>query len=93
MVSITRCPVQSDPVKKWSERRAAAPKGRCLVGHRGEFPYVHPERSDFRLERANLRPHRAYFRPERAEYKPGRVDLWPKLADFWPNRTDFGPKC
>ena len=27
-------------VKKWSESRAAAPKGRCPVGHRGEFPDV-----------------------------------------------------
>ena len=40
MVSGTRCPAGSDPVKKWSESRAAAPKGRCPVEHRGEFPYV-----------------------------------------------------
>ena len=39
-VSGTRCPAGSDSVKKWSESRAAAPKGRCPVGHRGEFPYV-----------------------------------------------------
>ena len=25
---------------QWSESRAAAPKGRCPVGHRGEFPDV-----------------------------------------------------
>ena len=36
MVSGTRCPAWSDQVKKWSESRAAAPKGRCPVGHRGE---------------------------------------------------------
>ena len=42
MVSGTRCPAWSDQLKKWSESRAAAPKGRCPVGHRGEFPYVHP---------------------------------------------------
>ena len=36
----TRCPAWSDQVKKWSESRAAAPKGRCPVGHRGEFPDV-----------------------------------------------------
>ena len=35
MVSGTRCPAGTDPVKKWSEGRAAAPKGRCPVGHRG----------------------------------------------------------
>ena len=40
MVSGTRCPAGSDPVKKWSEGRAAAPKGRCPVEHRGEFPDV-----------------------------------------------------
>ena len=38
MVSGTRCPAWSDQLKKWSESRAAAPKGRCPVGHRGEFP-------------------------------------------------------
>ena len=37
MVSGTRCPAGSDPVKKWSESRAAASKGRCPVEHRGEF--------------------------------------------------------
>ena len=36
----TRCPAWSDWLKKWSESRAVAPKGRCPVGHRGEFPYV-----------------------------------------------------
>ena len=40
MVSATRCPAWSDQLKRWSESRAAAPKGRCPVGHRGEFPYV-----------------------------------------------------
>ena len=40
MVSGTRCPAWSDQLKKWSESRAAAPKGRCPVGHRGEFPDV-----------------------------------------------------
>ena len=40
MVSGTRCPARSDQLKKWSESRAAAPKGRCPVGHRGEFPDV-----------------------------------------------------
>ena len=40
MVSGTRCPAWSDQVKKWSESRAVAPKGRCPVGHRGKFPYV-----------------------------------------------------
>ena len=37
MVSGTRCPAGSDLVKRWSESRAAAPKGRCPVEHRGEF--------------------------------------------------------
>ena len=37
MVSGTRCPAWSYYLKKWSESRAAAPKGRCPVGHRGEF--------------------------------------------------------
>ena len=40
MVSGTRCPARSDQLKKYSESRAAAPKGRCPVGHRGEFPDV-----------------------------------------------------
>ena len=42
MVSGTRCPAWSDKLKKWSEGGAAAPRGRCPVGHRGEFPYVRP---------------------------------------------------
>ena len=37
MVSGTRCPARSDPVKKWSESRAVASKVRCPVEHRGEF--------------------------------------------------------
>ena len=41
MVSGIRCPAQSDPMKKWSESRAAASKSRCPVGRRGEFPDVH----------------------------------------------------
>ena len=40
MVSGTRCPAWSDQLKRWSESRAAAPKGRCPAGHRGEFPDV-----------------------------------------------------
>ena len=40
MVSGSRCPAWSDQLKKWSESRAAAPKGRCPVGHRGGFPDV-----------------------------------------------------
>ena len=58
MVSDTRCPAGSDPVKRWSESRAAAPKGRCPVEHRGEFrdirPYVGPEGAYFRLYMADL---------------------------------------
>ena len=34
------CPAGSDSVMKWSESRAAAPKGRCPVEHREEFPDV-----------------------------------------------------
>ena len=30
-------PARSDQMKKWSESKAAVPKGRCPVGHRGEF--------------------------------------------------------
>ena len=41
MVSGTQCPAWSDWLKEWSESRAAAPKGRCPVGHRGDFPDVH----------------------------------------------------
>ena len=40
MVSGTRCPAWSDQMKKRGESRAATPKGRCPVGHRGEFPEV-----------------------------------------------------
>ena len=40
MVSCTQCPAWSDQLKQWSGSRAAAPKGRCPVGYRGEFPYV-----------------------------------------------------
>ena len=50
MVSGTRCPAWSDQVKKWRESRAAAPKGRCPVGHRGEFRdvlrYIRSEKMD-----------------------------------------------
>ena len=37
MVSGTRCLDWSVQLKKWSESRAVAPKGRRPVGHRGEF--------------------------------------------------------
>ena len=40
MVSGTLCPAWNDQLKQWSESRAAAAKGRCPVGHRGEFPDV-----------------------------------------------------
>ena len=40
MVSGTRCPAWSDPVKKWSESRVAALKGHGPVEHRSEFPDV-----------------------------------------------------
>ena len=40
MVSGTRFPAGSDPVKKWSESRAAAPKVQCPVGQKGEFPDI-----------------------------------------------------
>ena len=33
MVSGTRCPAWSNKLQKWSESRAAAPKGRCREGH------------------------------------------------------------
>ena len=35
MVSGTRCPAGSDPLKMWSESRAAAPKGRCPATEQG----------------------------------------------------------
>ena len=40
MVSGARCPAGSDPVKKWIESRAAAPKGLCPAEYRMEFPDV-----------------------------------------------------
>ena len=49
MVSGTRCPAWSDQLRKWSESRAAAPKGRCPVRHRGEF-FRRPERAHLRAD-------------------------------------------
>ena len=40
MVSSNQRPGGSDPVKKWSESRAAASKGQYPVEHRGEFSDV-----------------------------------------------------
>ena len=40
MVSGTRCLAWSDQVKRKIESRAAAPKGQCPIGHRGEFPDI-----------------------------------------------------
>ena len=40
MVSGTWCPAWSDPVKKCSKTRTAAPKGVCPLEHRGESPDV-----------------------------------------------------
>ena len=40
LVSGTHCPACSDQVKEWSESRVAASKGRCPIGHRGEFPNI-----------------------------------------------------
>ena len=53
MVSSTQCPAKSDPVKKWSESRAAALKGQCPVDHKGEFSKS-PERAYFRLYMTDL---------------------------------------
>ena len=57
MVSGTRRPAGSDPVKRWSESRAVALKSQCPVEHRGEFrdvrPSVHPE-AYFRLQMTDL---------------------------------------
>ena len=52
MVSGTRCPAWNNAVKKWSESRAAAPKERYPVEHRGEFLDV------LRLERTIFWPER-----------------------------------
>ena len=60
MVSSTQCPAGSGPVKRWSESRAAAPKGRCPVEHRGEFPYIQreglimPQRANFKLQKPDF---------------------------------------
>ena len=75
MVSGTRCPAGSDPVKKWSESRAAAPKGRCPVEHRGEFPYVRPSvRPSFRPSVPPpgwpSRPHILTLRPDLGPLSP-----------------------
>ena len=40
MVSGTRCPAWSDPVKKWSVSEVAALKGHGPVEHRSKFPDV-----------------------------------------------------
>ena len=40
MVSGTQCPAQSDPVKKWSDSRVAALKGRGPVEYRSELPNI-----------------------------------------------------
>ena len=40
MVSGTWCLAWSDQQKDWSESRALASKGRCPVGHMGEFPDI-----------------------------------------------------
>ena len=56
MVSGTRCLVQSNQLKNWSESRAAAPKSQHPVGHGVDFlTSVCLERSDLRLKRATLR--------------------------------------
>ena len=62
MVSGTRCPAGSDPVKKWSESRAAAPKGQCPVEHRGNF---HTSRGGIFLAIDD------WFRPKKAYLKAG----------------------
>ena len=43
MVSGTRCPAWSNQLKRWSGSRAAAPKGRCPVGH--GWISIRPERA------------------------------------------------
>ena len=40
--AIARCPASSDQLKKWSESRAAASKGWCPLGHRGEKAHLRP---------------------------------------------------
>ena len=73
MVSGTRCPAWSDQLEQWSESRAAAPKGRCPVGHRGEFPYVRPSvRPSVRTSPPPrpLWPKSGSFRPEISPMRP-----------------------
>ena len=74
MVSGTRCPAWSDQVKWWSESRAAASKGRCLVGHRSEFPDV---------LRGNISGLRRLI-----EVIEGRLEVW--KADFRPEEQILG---
>ena len=75
MVSGIQCPAGSAPVKRWSESRAAAPKGQCPVEHRGERAFLRPESADFKPEGADFRSERADFGPNWADFRPQRAEL------------------
>ena len=101
MVSGTRCPAWSDQVKKWKESRAAAPKGRCPVGHRGEFLYIHLYvRPSVRTSPPRpLWPKSGSFRPEISPMRPKSTLsdlksplLGPKLALSDPKSASLGQK-
>ena len=86
MVSGTRCPAGSDPVKKWSESRAAAPKGRCPVEHRGEFPYV--LRRHISGNRWLIQAKEGIFEGWRAELRLWEW-IWGLEGKFEPQRADL----
>ena len=76
----------------WSPFWAAAPKGRCPVGHRGEFPYVRPYvRTSVRLSvppKAPLRPQISPLRPQISALRPQVCPLRLKIT---PLRPKIGP--
>ena len=83
---------------------AAAPKGRCLVGHRGEFPdvrpYVRPSppeaplRSQISPLGPQISPLRPKIRPLRPKIRPPKpkTQPTPKISPPRPRNSSLGPK-
>ena len=69
---------------------AAAPKGRCPVGHRGEFPYVRPSvRPSVRTSVRTSFP--KLLKPLKPQVQPLRPQIWPHRPQIWPLRPQIWP--
>ena len=89
MVSGTRCPAWSDQLRKWSESRAAAPKGRCPVGQGQKLRTS--VGADFWSSKGSNEIRDEDRLGLKGQFLVFTGEIRPKKADFRPQMVDFGP--